>query len=407
MARGRTSRAPSSSPTCPGSPSPSERLAQRGRAGAEELTDIINDVVVGLLDVAEPLGGDLLKYGGDALLLLFTGPEHEQRAAAVAAGMQVALRQFRSRPTSAGRVTLRMSVGADPGRFLVCLAGDSHRELVVLGPDVTRVAGLEGAANAGQIVLGLALAAELPARCVRPTDAGMLLRRPPAVISPARPPEPPHADLLPGIPVALRPHLGTAADGEHRQAVVAFVQFRDSDDLLRDAGPAAVADSIDGLMRATQAACAAHGVTFLTTDLDKNGGKIILVAGAPTTTGDDEDRMIAAVGAVLDHDSPLWCGRGEPGTGVRGRRRDRRPPGLHGDGRCREPRRPRHGAAPDPVAALATIALLERLSTERHVEAVEPFMVKGKSDPVAAALVGETVAVALVAVRRRPAARRA
>ena len=64
----------------------SERLARRGRAGAEELTDIIDDVVGGLLDVAEPQGGDLLKYGGDALLLSFTGPGHEHRAAAAAAG---------------------------------------------------------------------------------------------------------------------------------------------------------------------------------------------------------------------------------------------------------------------------------------------------------------------------------
>src|SRR5436309_2452161 len=47
-----------------------ERLARRGKVGAEELTDVLNDVFSRLLTVAESYGGDLLKFGGDALLLL-------------------------------------------------------------------------------------------------------------------------------------------------------------------------------------------------------------------------------------------------------------------------------------------------------------------------------------------------
>src|SRR5687767_3181682 len=47
----------------------SERLATRGKVGAEELTFAINHCFGLLLADAARFGGDLLKFGGDALLL--------------------------------------------------------------------------------------------------------------------------------------------------------------------------------------------------------------------------------------------------------------------------------------------------------------------------------------------------
>src|SRR5438093_10632152 len=52
----------------------SERLARRGRQGAEELTGTLSTCFADLLAVAYAAGGSLLKFGGDALLLLFDGP---------------------------------------------------------------------------------------------------------------------------------------------------------------------------------------------------------------------------------------------------------------------------------------------------------------------------------------------
>ena len=51
-----------------------ERLAKRGKAGVEQLIETLNGVVAPLVETAAALGGDTLKFGGDALLLLFTGP---------------------------------------------------------------------------------------------------------------------------------------------------------------------------------------------------------------------------------------------------------------------------------------------------------------------------------------------
>src|SRR5919106_3500947 len=62
----------------------SERLSSRGRAGAEEVTEVMNATFAALLEVAYAEGGGLLKFGGDALLLLYEGDDHAPRAARAA-----------------------------------------------------------------------------------------------------------------------------------------------------------------------------------------------------------------------------------------------------------------------------------------------------------------------------------
>jgi class 3 adenylate cyclase len=62
----------------------SEQLSSRGRAGAEEVTEVMNATFAALLEVAYAEGGGLLKFGGDALLLLYEGTRrapHGRRSA--------------------------------------------------------------------------------------------------------------------------------------------------------------------------------------------------------------------------------------------------------------------------------------------------------------------------------------
>ncbi len=53
----------------------SERLARRGKEGAEQLVDIINACFSALLAEAYGRGGSLVKFGGDAMLLMFYDQE--------------------------------------------------------------------------------------------------------------------------------------------------------------------------------------------------------------------------------------------------------------------------------------------------------------------------------------------
>ena len=59
-----------------------ERLARRGKIGAEIMRDTLDGVFTALLDEAYDWGAGLLKWGGDALLLLFDGPLHARAGGA-------------------------------------------------------------------------------------------------------------------------------------------------------------------------------------------------------------------------------------------------------------------------------------------------------------------------------------
>ena len=58
----------------------SERLARSGKVGAEEVTEVMNASFARLLDHAYREGGSLLKFGGDALLLFYSGTGQIGRA---------------------------------------------------------------------------------------------------------------------------------------------------------------------------------------------------------------------------------------------------------------------------------------------------------------------------------------
>src|SRR5262245_15444583 len=140
----------------------SEKLSSQGKAGAEEITDVMNATFAALLAVAYAQGGGLLKFGGDALLLLYQGDDHAARAARASFEMRRTLRAIGRVKTSAGAVQLKMHVGLHSGRFHFFLVGESHRELLVTGPAASRTVEMEATSEAGEILVSAETAALLP-----------------------------------------------------------------------------------------------------------------------------------------------------------------------------------------------------------------------------------------------------
>jgi class 3 adenylate cyclase len=138
-----------------------ERLQAKGKAGAEELVTRISDVFDALIAVSERHGGDVLKFRGDALLLLFAGDRHPERACGAASDMQWTIEAVGLAESSVGPVELRMSAGVHSAPCHCFLTREPHRELLVAGPAATRVFELEDLANAGEIVVSADTAAAL------------------------------------------------------------------------------------------------------------------------------------------------------------------------------------------------------------------------------------------------------
>ncbi len=132
------STARSRSSTSPASRRSPSGCASRGKIGAELLRDTLDGVFKALLDEAYEWGAGLLKWGGDALLLLFDGPGHAERAARAAWEMQRTIDRVGRIRVGSGSVTLRMSIGITTGTIEFFTAGSVHRELLIAGPDGDR-----------------------------------------------------------------------------------------------------------------------------------------------------------------------------------------------------------------------------------------------------------------------------
>ena len=286
----------------------SEKLHRLGgKVGAEQMAEVISGLFSDLLGLAAIRGGEMLKYGGDAILLFFEGEGHAPRAAAAALEMQRRLREIGRVDTGAGFVRLRMSVGMHSGAFDFFVAGQRHQELVVAGPDTTITVEMESAADATEVLASPATCELVGEGCLGAEKAGgRLLRRVPA--GAGRITTQPLAGGLraqPFLAEALVDHLSADDEPDHRLAAVAFLHIMGMDAMI-DAGRAGEAsDRLDSTMTLIQDAFVEFGVTFLATDLYEDGTKVMAAAGAPVAHADPEERLLRASRRILDASPPL------------------------------------------------------------------------------------------------------
>jgi class 3 adenylate cyclase/tetratricopeptide (TPR) repeat protein len=376
----------------------SEQLSNLGKAGAEEVNDVMNATFAALLDVAYAEGGGLLKFGGDALLLLYDGDEHASRAARACFGMRRVLRTIGRPRTSAGAVQLRMHAGLHSGLFHFFLVGDEHRELLVSGPAATRTVEMEATSEAGEIVVSPETAALLPESVLGDAkgEGRLLVGEPPGEGELIPNPEVDGIPVTLAIPTPLRSQLLEVGpfEGEHRNGAIAFVRFSGLDEIVATEGPEAAADALDALVRQIQAAAAEHGVTFLESDVDKDGGRIILVSGAPRTFGDDEERLLRTLRTIVDGGLPLpvhiGANRGRFFTGQVGAT-FRRTYTVLGDTAALAARLMARAGEDDIYVSADAFS---RGGGSFAADELEPFLVKGKSEPVKAVILGTLVQTA-------------
>jgi class 3 adenylate cyclase/tetratricopeptide (TPR) repeat protein len=371
-----------------------ERLAAKGRIGAEEISDHLDLVLSELLTAAYDRGGWLVKWGGDALLLMYDGEDHASRATTASSEMQARVRRVGLINSSVGRVRLRMSVGIHTGTFTFHFLGHRHRELLITGDAASITAKLEATAEAGEILLSPATARLLPAECIgAPKGDGVLLARSPGYDGGSHAQSPPPGDVSGLVPELVYEHLlSGGGSGEHRPVAIAFLEFSGMAAVRAEHGAAAPGAGLRHLVEVTQEACRRNTVSFHETDISADGGKIMLVGGAPRGLEDPAEAMLCTVRQVFDEPGTLSIRAGVTAgrafTGAVGPAM-RRSYSVKGDV-VNLAARVMGKTPPGQIWALPVV--VESSRTQFELGDVPRFMVKGKAAPILVRSVGQPIA---------------
>lgn len=297
----------------------SERLTQLGREGAEVITGIVNDYFATMLAIIAQHGGDLLKFGGDALLVSFSGDDSAVLGCQAALEMQRAMDRFAAIDTARGAFNLRMTAALGTGRlFLASLGTPDRLEFAVMGPTVEQVARAEDLAQAGEVIIDRATyeAARTAITVSERTTsfynlvATSVLLTPEKLQSPIPTGHPAMADRLVERLDALTPYLPPeiverlvaapgqqTIEGEHRLVTVLFANFYGINDIIKAMGPAHVGELIEILNRhflAMRDMIRKYGGIVNKVDTYAVGYRIMALFGAPIAHEDDPIRAVHA-----------------------------------------------------------------------------------------------------------------
>jgi len=231
----------------------------------------VSPVIDGMLDdlagAAQDNGGDVLSLAADAVSILFIGEGRHGRALNAVHAMHDVLSE---------RGDASMSAGIATGLVHLVIAGDEPRQLITLGPTVTRAIELAGLAGFGDTR-------------IETIDRG-------AIETLGRAAALPRSAFL--DPAVREPIESGRTDPAIQQATIGFATFSGVDRALQR-NPARAAVQIADVVGSVQRAAIDYGITLLHTDLSRGGGRLALATGVPGEVDDGEERMIRAAKAAL------------------------------------------------------------------------------------------------------------
>ncbi|KAB8143455.1 tetratricopeptide repeat protein [Chloroflexia bacterium SDU3-3] len=308
-----------------GSTALAERLATMGREGIERVTGALNHIFDIMIERIERYGGDLIAFGGDALLVFFGEADHARAAAGASLALQEALRDYTHVVLGVGSFPMHLHIGVESGPVAFASVGLEHaRYCAVLGPTVNRVATAEGLAGPREVVIGPGMLGQIGALAQGAAAAPGFLRLdalggtalayqpPPELLPDVAAPElaiPPLIDDLnrtsPYLAasllekIQLDPQL-PQIEAELRPVTALFAQVVGLEDLAEYLPPAHAAQAIQTYITSMQEAVELFGGVINKVDVADEGLKLVAMFGAPIAYEDHAERAAMAAIAMQE-----------------------------------------------------------------------------------------------------------
>jgi class 3 adenylate cyclase/tetratricopeptide (TPR) repeat protein len=278
----------------------SESLARMGNEGAEFMASTLNRFFEHMLGIASEWGGVQMKFGGDAMLLLFSGTDHAAHAAACGREMQSAMRFFRKIKVVDDVCQLRMRVGIHSGKFYSASIGDPDKTLhyFLFGSDVNKAADVEPMAEPGQVVVSTETAELINGRgkCLSTKHDGIWrvtqVNTQKPVISDidfsTAPCDMLRRYMMP--PIAQGRTAGLA--GEHRRTTIVFIYLIGTSELLSETGEKETLGQVDTYVKMVLTTVERYGGYLAASDVSEHGDKLIVLFGAPVSRDEQETNSV-------------------------------------------------------------------------------------------------------------------
>lgn len=281
----------------------SEKLAVLGRLGAEKLAEIINDCFNSLLGIVFACDGDIIKFGGDAFLAYFGGPDSSLKAYRCASGLIKWISDNGRIATPVGEFLLGIHVGISEGKIFNLFIGDHRREHLFNGEAVEKCYAACETAQLGELAVTDDMFAGLIISGGEPAGDGYYIFRKFKGIDDMKTAARPNIDiedcgslnafLIKGLEPKLRSNNGYA-DGEHRVLTSLFIAI----DSLRknlEADLHGSMSSINRYFNMLNGIIEKYGGSFARLDSTGTSEKMLAFFGAPVSSGYDARNCLKAV----------------------------------------------------------------------------------------------------------------
>ncbi len=278
------------------------QLAQHGPSGAEELIRLLNAYFGQLIEVVSAHGGDIIKFAGDAALVLWPAIDESlatttHRAVQCGLDMHAILGQYQV----AEGLRLALKVGIGAGEVLTASVGGmfGRWELLVAGAPLTQMGAAQRQAAPGQVVLSPEAWALVQDRCQgsplppkqEDQQGGVLIE---SVLESLLPRRLAAASPAPGAEVALRGYIPGAILSrldagqtewlsELRRVTVLFLNVVGLDFFAPD-----VLECVQAVMHALQTALYRYEGSVNQFIVDDKGTTLVAAFGLPPLTHEDD-----------------------------------------------------------------------------------------------------------------------